>query len=127
MNRVLKHLNNIGIHGHKNHANRTQDGTYIEGEPFDYEVISQGKTYCFDTKECHADSWNLKTNAKISQIKNLYDAAQNGAESFFLVWFATSNKIITFNIYKVREALEQGVSSLKAEDGSAFDWRIFTK
>lgn len=127
MNRVLNYLNRIGIHGHKNHANRTQDGTYVEGEPFDYEVISHGQTFCFDTKECNADAWNLKTNAKLAQVKNLFDAAENGAEAFFLVWFAKVNKIIRFDIYKVKEALETGVSSLKPEEGEGFDWRILMK
>lgn len=127
MNRVLNYLNSIGIHGHKNHANRAQDGTRIEGEPFDFEVISHGKTYCYDTKECNADAWNLKTNAKLAQVKNLYDAAENGAEAFFLVWFAKVNKIIRFDIYTVKEALEKGVSSLKPEDGEEFEWRILMR
>lgn len=125
INRILKYLNSIGIHGHKNHANRTHEGKYLDGECFDYEVISGGKVYCFDAKEVHSPTWNLKTNAKLSQIKALYDTAENGAEAFFLVWFAIQNKIIRFDIYKVRGALEKGVSSLKPEDGSEFDWRIF--
>lgn len=122
--KILAHLNNTGAHGHKNHAERTKDGTYICGEPFDFEVISNGRIFTFDAKECHADAWSLQ-NAKLNQVKALYDAAQNGAEAFFLVWFATRNKIVRFDIYRVKEALEKGVSSLRPEDGSVFDWRIF--
>ena len=40
IDRVLKFLDTRGIHGHKNHPKRLNDGTYIEGEPFDYEVFS---------------------------------------------------------------------------------------
>lgn len=127
INRILKYLRSVGIHGHKNYANRTQDGTYIEGECYDYEVISHGKFYVFDAKECHAGVWNLKTNAKLSQVKNLLDAAENGAEAFFLVWFAGQNKIIRFDIYKVQEALASGISSLKPTEGRDFDWRIFLR
>lgn len=102
LNKIVKYLNGAGIHAHKNHAHRTQDGVYLEGEPFDYEVISKGKTFCFDAKECHSDKWNLKTNAKLSQVKNLLDAADNGAEAFFLVWFAEQNKIVKFDIHYVQ-------------------------
>lgn len=127
LNKIINYLNNNGVHAHKNHAKRTQDGVYLEGEPFDYEVISNGKTFCFDAKECHANKWNLKTNAKLSQVKNLLDAADNGAEAFFLVWFAEQNKIVKFDIHYVQEAMAKGTSSLKAEDGEGFEWRIFLK
>ena len=60
--KVFDHLNSIGIHAHKNHPHRTVEGTYLEGEPFDYEVMSS-PPHCFDAKEAQGDVWPL-SNAK---------------------------------------------------------------
>ena len=45
LNRLSKYLNANGIHMHKNHPRRTEQGIYLEGEPFDYEVISCGEIH----------------------------------------------------------------------------------
>lgn len=125
LNRVSKYLNSVGVHMHKNHANRTNEGVYLEGEPFDYEVISKGKIHCFDAKECATARWSL-SNAKLSQVNNLVACARNGAQAYFLVWFKETNKIIRFDAELVKSALINGKKSLKPEEGLKWEWTELT-
>jgi penicillin-binding protein-related factor A (putative recombinase) len=111
----------MGVHGHKNHARRTAEGAYLEGEPFDYEVLSDGVLHCFDAKECAGDKWSLK-NAKLSQVDNLLKCAAHGAEAFFLVYFKTVRKLVRFNVQFVKEAMCSGKKSLGPDEGVSWDW-----
>lgn len=111
-----------GVHGHKNRAYRTIRGDFIEGEPFDYEIFSRGRLYVFDAKECRGKSWNLKTNAKLSQLNNLCMLANHGADAFFLVYFWDAGKVVKFGADAVKDALCRGVKSLKADDGEVWAW-----
>lgn len=121
LNRVSKYLNANGIHMHKNHARRTEQGIYLEGEPFDYEVISGGIIHCFDAKECSQDSWILK-NAKLNQLNNLLVCRKNGAQAYFLVWFKKTNQIIRFDAEVIQKALTEGRKSIKAGEGKTWQW-----
>ncbi len=120
MDKVLRYLDTLGIHGHKNHPKRLNDGTYVEGEPFDYEVFSPSRVWTFDTKECEAEAWPL-SKAKLSQVNNLVKTG-----GFFLVWFVQSRKLIRFDAELVASKL--GVEgSLSPREGSEFDWQVFLK
>ena len=121
LNRVSKYLNANGIHMHKNHARRTEQGIYLEGEPFDYEVISGGTIHCFDAQECSGDRWCL-SNAKLSQLNNLLVCRKNGAQAYFLVWYRKINAVIRFDAELVKQKLADGVKSLKAEEGKKWEW-----
>ena len=121
LNRVSKYLNANGIHMHKNHARRTEQGIYLEGEPFDYEVISGGIIHCFDAKECAGRRWNL-SNAKMSQLNNLLVCRKNGAQAYFLVWYRNENAIIRFDAGLVRQKLADGQKSLTLEEGKKWEW-----
>ena len=121
LNRVSKYLNANGIHMHKNHARRTEQGIYLEGEPFDYEVISGGIIHCFDAKECAGRRWNL-SNAKMSQLNNLLVCRKNGAQAYFLVWYRNENAIIRFDAELVRQKLADGQKSLTLEEGKKWEW-----
>ena len=121
LNRVAQYLNAQGAHMHKNHPRRTESGTWIEGEPFDYEALSGGVLHCFDAKECAGSRWNLK-NAKLSQLNNLLACARNGARAYFLVWFTMSDKVVRFDAEQVRAALAEGKKSLSPEEGVSWDW-----
>ncbi|MEA5034199.1 hypothetical protein [Cloacibacillus evryensis] len=120
IDRVIKFLDTRGIHGHKNHAKRTQDGTYIEGEPFDYEIFSPSRVWCFDAKECEASAWPL-SKAKLSQVSNLLKV--NG---FFLVWFSGPKKLIAFDA-KIIQAKLGLQGSITPDEGTEFDWQTFLK
>ena len=126
LNRVGKYLASVGIHMHKNHAHRSISGEFLEGEPFDYEVISHGTVHCFDAKECSSKSWSLK-NAKLNQINNLCMCQNNGAEAYFLVWFKPVNKIIRFDAKIVKDALIRGRKSLDPDEGEIWEWTELQK
>ena len=121
LNRLSKYLNANGIHMHKNHARRTERGVYLEGEPFDYEVISCGVLHCFDAKECAGGRWNL-SNAKMSQLNTLLVCRKNGAQAYFLVWFRKYNKIVRFNAEQIKQKLSDGIKSVSPEEGEVWDW-----
>lgn len=121
LNRVVAYLNSIGIHAHKNHPRRTEDGTWIEGEPFDYEVLSGGVLHCFDAKECKGRRWSLQ-NAKPGQLNNLLACRKNGANAFFLVLFTEERKLKRFDAELVRAAMSEGKKSLMLEEGADWDW-----
>ena len=121
LNKLSKYLNSIGIHMHKNHAKRTESGVYLEGEPFDYEILKGGELHVFDAKECSSAHWNL-SNAKLSQLNNMLVCHKNGAQAYFLVWFKLSNKIVRFDAELVRQALVDGKKSLREEDGQLWQW-----
>ena len=125
LDRLSKYLNANGVHMHKNHAKRTEQGVYLEGEPFDYEVFSHGVIHCFDAKECAGSRWNLK-NAKLSQLNNLLMCQKNGAQAYFLVWYKEKNLIIRFDAELIKEALKSGKKSLTPEDGEQWEWENLT-
>ena len=121
LNKVAEYLESQGIHMHKNHAQRTQQGIYVKGEPFDYEVFSHGKVHCFDAKECQTGRWNL-SNAKPQQVNALKMCKNNGTESYFLVWFVKTNEFIRFDVDVVISALSSGKSSLTPKEGVKWQW-----
>lgn len=123
LERLATYLNANGVHMHKNHARRTTEGVYLEGEPFDYEILCGGELHCFDAKECESKRWSLK-NAKPQQLNNLLICARNGAEAYFLVLFKP-DRIVRFNADLVQKALSKGGKSLGPEDGTKWDWTVF--
>lgn len=125
LSKVAKYLDSIGIHMHKNHANRLQNGTFVEGEPYDYDVITHGHFHCFDAKECQSARWNL-SNAKPQQVNNLLKCQRNGAEAYFLVYFVPENHIVRFNADFVKQALADGKKSLTSKEGQPWEWESLT-
>lgn len=71
---------------------RAHTGQYIKGEPFDYIVIKDGITYCFDAKECKQDALYSR-QIKEHQFNELLKAEKNGAKVFFLIWFVKTNTL----------------------------------
>ncbi|MDD4835774.1 Recombination protein U [Dethiosulfovibrio salsuginis] len=124
IDRVIAYLGSCGIHGHKNHARRTVDGVFLEGEPFDYEVFSNGKLHCFDAKESKTARWSLK-NAKPAQVNALIQCANHGAEAYFLVHFEGSG-VRRFDAEQVKAAMAAGKTFLTADEGRPWDWEELT-
>ena len=92
INKLLKYLDSIGVHGHKNNPERLQCGTYIKGEPFDYEIIYKNKIIVFDAKECKTKKWKPQKK-DIKQANNMIKCKNHGANAFFLVYFYNDNKL----------------------------------
>jgi penicillin-binding protein-related factor A (putative recombinase) len=122
IDRLFDVLKARGIHCHKNHARRTIDGAFVEGEPFDYEIFVN-PPHVFDAKETRGDRWPL-SNAKPHQVKALLDCAAHGAEGYFLVLFG-DREIRRFDAGFVRDAMARGCRSLEKDEGKEWDWREF--
>jgi penicillin-binding protein-related factor A (putative recombinase) len=122
--RLFEALGARGIHCHKNHARRTIDGVFVEGESFDYEIFAE-PVHVFDAKETQGDRWPL-SNAKPRQLKALLDCAAHGAEAYFLVLF-NGKEIRRFDAGFVRDAMSYGRKSLEKSEGEEWDYRIFLK
>lgn len=120
--RLFSFLNERGVHAHKNHARRTVDGLYLEGEPFDYEIFVS-PPHVFDAKECQGNCWSL-SNAKPTQIKHLLNCRNHGAEAYFLVLFGGKD-LRRFDAEFVRDAIANGRKSLEKFEGKEWDWREF--
>ena len=121
LNKVVDNVQARGYHAHKNHAQRTFDGKFIRGEPFDYEIFLPEVKYCFDAKECKSNRWSLQ-NAKPQQVNALKQCKNVGFTAFFLVYFYTEKKAVAYDVDLIIDALDSGTSSLKAEDGVDFEW-----
>jgi hypothetical protein len=92
IDKYFKYLNSKGIHCHKNHPERLHSGKYINGEPFDYEILGN-PVKVFDTKETSDDY--LRINKKeLKQMKNLLDCQMQGHDAFFLIWFSKRKKMM---------------------------------
>ena len=99
LSRLSKYLNANGIHMHKNHVRRTEQGVYLEGEPFDYEVLRGGILHCF-----------------------LLVCQRNGAQAYFLVWYRDINAIIRYDAELIKQKLADGVKSVTPEEGIKWEW-----
>ncbi|NCC41476.1 MAG: hypothetical protein EOM21_19035 [Gammaproteobacteria bacterium] len=89
LNKLFTRLNFFWM---KLHPHRLFDGTYISGEPFDYIIIREGKTICFDAKECNSNAL-YASKIPVHQFNDLLKAEKNGAFVFFLIHFKKQNKI----------------------------------
>ena len=113
INKIIKYVTDNGYEAHKNNALRTLDGKFIEGEPFDYEILIPGHLYTFDAKECHGDKWNINL-AKPKQLWHLTACKKAGFKAFFYVWFVNLNKLIAFDVDVINHTDKK---SLAPEDG----------
>lgn len=109
-----------GYWGQKNHPNRLFDGTYLDGEPFDYYIMTDEIKWAFDAKECAYKHWPIR-DKEIKQTNNLLHLQRCGFEAFFLVLF--DKNLVRFDANQVAAALKQGRHSLTAEEGKPFDYR----
>lgn len=81
-----KLFSRLPIFAKKLHPNRLHSGKYVEGEPFDYLILREGETFCFDAKECNQDALYAK-NIPLHQFNDLLQAEKHGAIVFFLIYF----------------------------------------
>lgn len=84
-NNLNKLFSRLPVFYKKLHAHRLHTGKYIEGEPFDYLLMMDGVTYCFDAKEQNDDLY-LK-EIPMHQFNDLLKAEKHGAVVFFLIYF----------------------------------------
>ena len=94
---------NLNAYGWKNHPKRLHSGKYIEGEPFDYCILSRGYSCVFDAKETHDNYWQI-TEKDIKQAKNLYKCKKAGMDGFFLIYFYKAKTYLRCEVEKVFES-----------------------
>jgi penicillin-binding protein-related factor A (putative recombinase) len=121
--KVADYINASGGHAHKNHAERTLEGTYIKGEPFDWEMFMPNYHCAFDTKECQSDTWNMKPK-DIVQAENLKHCRNAGLEAYFLIYF-NNKEVKQIDIDDVIEVLKTGKKSISKSLGK--EWELLAR
>lgn len=130
INYLASFVNERGGHAHKNHALKTSNGDFVKnsGEPWDYEFFSRDNLYCFDAKETHSKSINLKSflrnKSNLKQFNN-FNAVSSLSPFYvcgFLVWFAheIDYGLRFFNINLILNFLKSGQKSISINDGELF-------
>lgn len=117
--KVLDWVNASGGHAHKNNPNRTIDGIFVSGEPFDFEIFYKNYHACFDAKEIKGDTWHL-LKKDIVQAENLKHCKNNGLRAFFLIF--NNNKVKQLDVDSVVEHLKQNKKSLKLDNLPEWDF-----
>lgn len=117
--KVIEYIESKGYHGHKNYAQRLQDGTYIKGEPFDYEMFYKDYHAVFDTKEVECDTWHI-LKKDIKQANNLKKCKNAGLKAYFLICFENKD-VRMIDVDDVIETLKQNKKSIKNKDLKTWD------
>lgn len=118
--KVIDFINKNGGHAHKNYAHRLQDGTYISGEPFDYEVFYKDYRAVFDAKECAEEIWHMKLK-DIKQCNELKKCKNCGLDAYFLIFFE-KNEVKQIEVDDVIKVLENGKKSINKNLGR--EWEL---
>lgn len=122
---VCDYVEKIGGHAHKNHAERLQDGTYIKGEPFDYEIFLPNYRAVFDAKECKTNKWHM-VDKDIKQCNEMKKCKKAGLAAYFLVCF--EGKVVKMiDVDTVIETLKRGSRTISAEGNPEWDLIIKIK
>lgn len=120
IDKLIKKVNDIGYHGHKNSPERLNDGTYISGEPYDYDLFLPNYKACFDAKMCEADKWHMQPK-DIKQTNYLKKCKNSGMEAFFLIYFSKTKQLLHFDI----DIIIQQLGNTKSIDrGLGKKWEI---
>ena len=120
LDRLCEQVNAMGYHAHKNHPKRLGNGTRVQGEPFDYEILLPNWHACFDAKECHDTKWHMQKK-DIIQAENLKHCKNAGCEAFFLIYFFPTKQLVKVDVDEVINVLQQGSKTVGAEKGGEFN------
>ena len=124
INKLIDHVDGNGYFAQRNHPRRSLDGRFLEGEKFDYIIVTPTQRLAFDAKECHADKWRF-TDKEIRQANNLKKCKNSGFEAFFLIYFFTAQKLLAFDVDVFAAALKEGRKYLTQDEGSEWSWTNF--
>lgn len=117
--KVCDYVEAIGGHAHKNHAERLQDGTYIKGEPFDYEIFLPCYKAVFDAKECKTRKWHM-LDKDIKQCNEMKKCKNAGFKAYFLICFEGKD-VRMIDVDTAIETLKQGSKTISAEGNPSWD------
>lgn len=116
---VCEYVEAIGGHAHKNHAERLQDGTYIKGEPFDYEIFLPNYKAVFDAKECKTNKWHM-VDKDIRQCDEMKKCKNAGLKAYFLICFE-GHDVRMIDVDTAIAALRSGSKTISAADNPKWD------
>lgn len=113
INQLIIAINKSGRgFGWQNHPNRTHAGRYIDGEPFDFVILSDNYNCVFDAKMTILDNYKIEKK-DIKQAQNLFNCYRySQSDAFFLIYFHKEKKyrklhIIDFlNLLNVRKNIK---------------------
>lgn len=120
IDRLCDWINEMGYHAHKNHPKRLANGTRVQGEPFDYEILLPNYHACFDAKECHDAAWHMQKK-DILQAEHLKHCKNAGCDAFFLIYFFSTNQLLKFDVEKVIQILSRDSKTLHQAEGGEWD------
>lgn len=109
--KVIDHIEKLGFHGHKNYAKRLEDGTYIAGESFDYEIFLPNRHDCFDAKQCDTDTWHI-VKKDVKQVNELKKCKNAGCNAYFLICFENKD-VRMIDVDLVINYLMKNIKSIK--------------
>lgn len=109
--KVIDHIEKLGFHGHKNYAKRLEDGTYIAGESFDYEIFLPDRHDCFDAKQCDTDTWHI-VKKDVRQVNELKKCKNAGCNAYFLICFENKD-VRMIDVDLVINYLIKNIKSIK--------------
>ena len=119
LKKIIEYVEKVGGHAHKNHAERLQDGTYIKGEPFDYEVFLPGYHAVFDAKECKARKWYM-VDKDIKQCDELKKCKNAGLKAYFLICFEGA-RVRMIDVDTAISTLRKGSKTIAEEGNPSWD------
>ena len=117
--KVCDYVEAIGGHAHKNHPERLQDGTYIKGEPFDYEIFLPEYKAVFDAKECKTRKWRM-VEKDIRQCNEMKKCKNAGLKAYFLICFEDGD-VRMIDVDTAIETLKRGNKTIPAEGNPCWD------
>lgn len=100
-------------------AERLQDGTYISGEPFDYEIFLPNYKAVFDAKECETRKWHM-VDKDIKQCDELKKCKNAGFKAYFLICFEGKD-VRMVDVDVAIETLKRGSKTISAEGNPSWD------
>lgn len=119
INKICDYVEAIGGHAHKNNPARTQDGTYIQGEPFDYEIFLPNYKAVFDAKECKTRKWHM-VDKDIKQCNEMKKCKNVGFKAYFLICFEGYD-VRMIDVDTAIENLKNGSKTISAEGNPEWD------
>ena len=109
--KVIEYIEKLGFHGHKNYPKRLENGTYISGESFDYEIFLPHRHDCFDAKQCETDTWRI-VKKDIKQTNELKKCKNAGCNAYFLICFE-NKEVRQIDVDIVIQYLKKNMKNIK--------------
>ena len=111
INKVCEYINRIGGFAHKLCAERTIQGTFVKGEPFDYIILTKDYKATFDAKQCKTNTWHI-VQKDIKQANELKKCKNAGCNAYFLICFENKD-VRMIDVDDVIDILKQNKKSIK--------------